>query len=275
MACRAIRAFTLWLRGYPDKAQSGMLEALTLARQLSHPFSLAWALNHTARLHYLRREGQAAQEWIQSQLPLSGEHGFPYWLAVGTILRGWALAEQGKSAEGISQLCRGLAAHQATGSNLNRPDYLAMLAEAYGKAGQAEAGLYTVAEALAAVDRTEERFYEAELYRLKGELSLQKSRVGIAHHDGTVAEAGTVGGARPTGEEEAEVCFLKAIDIARKQQAKSLELRAATSLARLWRQQGKQAEARQMLAEVYNWFTEGFDTKDLQEAKALLEELGR
>ena len=123
------------------------------------------------------------------------------------------------------------------------------------------------------VEKNEERWTEAELYRLKGELTLHKSRVGIAHQDVTVAEAGTVGKAHPTGEEEAEACFLKAIDIARKQQAKSWELRAAMSLARLWQSQGKGREAHQMLSEIYNWFTEGFDTQDLQEAKALLETL--
>jgi predicted ATPase len=137
------------------------------------------------------------------------------------------------------------------------------------------------------VNKNEERWWEAELYRLKGELSLQSRqikasrnkseasrRAGRARQNVNISEAGTVGGARPTGEDEAEVCFLKAIEIARKQQAKSLELRAVMSLSRLWQQQGKKAEARQMLAEIYSWFTEGFDTKDLQEAKALLEELG-
>jgi predicted ATPase len=198
----------------------------------------------------------------------------------------------------MSQIHQGLATRQAIGAGLFQSYYLALLAEAYGKAGQAEDGLATLAEALTVVDNSGERFYEAELYRLKGELTLQKlsvassqlsvtnpqsptpnlhavekSRVGIAHHDGMVAEAGTVGGAHPTGEEEAEACFHKALAIARQQQAKSLELRAATSLARLWHRQGKKAEARALLAPVYQWFTEGFDTKDLQEARALLEEL--
>jgi predicted ATPase len=125
------------------------------------------------------------------------------------------------------------------------------------------------------VDKSGERFYEAELYRLKGELTLRKSRVGIAHHEGTGVEARTMGGAHPTAtaEADAETCFLKAIAIAQKQQAKSLELRAVTSLARLWQTQGKRTEAHRLLSEVYDWFTEGFDTKDLQEAKALLDEL--
>jgi adenylate cyclase len=134
--------------------------------------------------------------------------------------------------------------------------FLALLAEAYGKAGQAAEGLATLAEALTVVDKSGERFYEAELYRLRGELLLQSNRQG----------------AQSCGE-EAEVCFHKAIDIARRQQAKSLELRAVMSLARLWQQQGKQHEAHQLLSAIYGWFTEGFDTKDLQEAKTLLDVL--
>jgi predicted ATPase len=194
---------------------------------------------------------------------------------------GWALAQQGQAEEGMAQIRQGLAAARAIGAGVGWPYWLALLAELCGKTGQAKEGLPLLAEALTIVDKTGERFYEAELYRLKGELTLQaqvqslrfkveNSRVGTAHHAGTGAEAGTVGGAHPTGSEEAETCFLQALTIARKQQAKSLELRAVTSLARLWQQQGKKAEARQMLAEIYGWFTEGFDTKDLQEAKALL-----
>jgi predicted ATPase len=133
-----------------------------------------------------------------------------------------------------------------------------LLAEAYGKAGQTEEGLSALAEALERADKTEERFYEAELYRLKGELTLKQS---------------SAPGLESRVQKEAEACFQKAIEIARRQQAKSLELRAVMSLSRLWQRQGKQKEARQMLGEVYNWFTEGFDTKDLQEAKALLQEL--
>ena len=153
---------------------------------------------------------------------------------------------------------QGLSAYRATGAELWRTHFLALLAEAYGKAGQAEAGLKTLAEVLAVVDRTQERVYEAELYRLKGELTLlQPSREG--------EDAG--------GRDEAEACFLKAIAIARRQSARSLELRAVMALSRLWRQQGKPGDARQMLAETYGWFTEGFDTSDLQEAKVLLSEL--
>jgi len=248
----------LWHLGYPNQALQRIRAALTLAQELSHPFSLAWALNFAAVLHQLRREGQAAQERAKAAITLSAEQGFPYWLARGTILRGWALAEQGQREEGIAQMRQGLTAYRATGSEVYRTSYLALLAEAHGKTGQAEEGLNVLAEALAAVDRTGERFYEAELYRLKGELTLAQS---------------SVQGLASSVQKKAKECFHKAIDIARQQSAKSLELRAVMSLARLWQQQGKREEARQMLAEIYGWFSEGFNTADLKQAKALLEEL--
>jgi predicted ATPase len=156
------------------------------------------------------------------------------------------------------------------GSELVRPWFLALLAEACGKEGQAEEGLAVLTEALDAVDKSGERFCEAELYRLRGELTLAQSnvqRLGSSVLDTQHPKPST------QAQAEAEACFLKAIDIARQQQAKSWELRATTSLARLWQKQGKQREARSILSEIYNWFTEGFDTKDLQEAKELIEEL--
>jgi predicted ATPase len=164
--------------------------------------------------------------------------------------RGGALVEQGQSAEGMAQMCQGLAAWRATGAGLQRPNFLALLAEAHGKAGQADEGLRVLAEALTAVHTTGERQHEAELYRLKGELLLKQD----------VPEA-----------QEAESCFRQAVDVARQQQAKSFELRAALSLSRLWQSQGKCQEASALLAPVYGWCTEGFDTADLQEAKALLD----
>ena len=163
------------------------------------------------------------------------------------------MAEQGRDEEGIAQIRQGLADYRATGAEVKMPDSLALLAAVYKKRGQAEKGLNVVAEALARVEKTGGRLWEAELYRLKGELLLVRDAP------------------RPQVV-EAEACFQQALAIARRQQAKSWELRAATSLARLW-QQSKRAEARELLAPVYNWFTEGFDTADLQEAKALLEEL--
>jgi predicted ATPase len=270
--------------GYLDQAMQRSHEALILAQELAHPLSLSLAFAFVALLHQLRREGQAAQEQTEECMALAREQGFASFSARATMILGWVLAEQGQGTAGIAQICQGVAALQATRQENEWPYYLALLAEAYGNVGRAEEGLSTVAEALAVADDTGVRFYEAELYRLKGQLTLQQfpgaceqvsehSRVGMAHHDGPAAEAETVGGAHPPGEEEAEACFLRAVDIARTQQAKTLQLRAAISLARLWQRQGKTEEAHRMLGEIYSWFTEGFDTKDVQEARALLEAL--
>ena len=167
----------LWLLGYPDQALKRSQEALTLAQELSHPFSLALTLCFAAWLHQFRREGQAAQERAEAADCTLDRAGVSVLVGTGTILQGWALAEQGQSKEGIAQIRQGLAAFRATGAELWRPYYLALLAEAYGKVGQAEEGLTVLAEALAVVDKTGERYYEAELYRLKGTLTLQKFRV--------------------------------------------------------------------------------------------------
>jgi predicted ATPase len=261
VSCLCFAALALWWLGYPVQAARRSQEALSLAQDLAHPYSLAMAQFYAASLHQFRGERLAAREQVEALLALSSEQGFAFWLAYGTILRGWVLAEEGQGEEGIAQIRQGLAACRATGAELYRPYHLTLLAKAYGKANQAEDRLSAMSEALMLVDKTGERFYEAELYRLKGELLLTQegNRLQAIGHREKM--------------DEAEECFLKAIEIARKQQAKSLELRAAMSLSRLWQQQGKRAEARQMLAEIYGWFTEGFDTKDLQEAKALLQEM--
>jgi len=255
--CRSYAAHTLWTLGYPDQGLKRSKEAVALAAGLSHPLTLTEAWWFAASVHGLRREGQRAREQVEAAMTLATEQGFPTWLAFGAIVRGGALAEQGQEEEGIRQMRQGMAAMQATGSEAGK-FFLTYLAEAYRRVGQTEEGLSVLAEALAFANKTGRRVDEAELYRLKGELTLKQSGV-----RGPESEV----------QKEAEACFLKAIEIARKQQAKSLELRAVMSLARLWQQQGKKEEARQLLAEVYGWFTEGFDTKDLQEAKALLEEL--
>jgi predicted ATPase len=252
MASRCYAAWALWALGYPEQAHQRIDEGLSLAQELPHRFSLAAALGYAAWQHQLRREGPTVQARAEAAISLSTEQGFPHWLVVGTFLRGWALAAQGQAEEGIAQLQQGLAAWRAIGTKLGLPAILLLLAEAYGKAGQVEVGLQTLAEALALVNQTQERVYEAELYRLQGELLLARSAEHYA---------------------EAETCFRQALDVARHQQAKSWELRAATSLSRLWQQQGKRAEARELLASIYGWFTEGFDTADLQDARALLHEL--
>lgn len=274
VSCLCEEARALWFLGYPDQALQRSQAALTLAQELSDPFSLGFALVFAAGLHQLRREGRAAQEWAEAAIALAAEQGFASLLSAGTIRRGWALAEQGQAEQGLAQMHEGLAARQATGAQLAQPYFLALQAEVYGKVGQVEQGLAVLTEAFAAVQNSGERRLEAELYRLKGQLTLQsqaRRRRGKTPHD--KSKAADRRSPIPTLQADAEGYFLQAIEIARKQQAKSLELRAVTSLSRLWQQQGKKQEAWQTLAEIYSWFTEGFDTADLTEAKALLDEL--
>jgi predicted ATPase len=282
MTCRIMAAWVLWLLGYPDQALQRSHEAITLAQESSHPYSLGFALCFTAELHQFRREGRLAQERAEAAMAFSAEQGFAQALSQAASLRGWALAEQGRGEEGVVQIGQGLAAYRATGAEIERSRWLALLAEAHGKMGQAQEGLSVLAEALTEVEQNGIRYYEAELYRLYGQLTLQsktsprhvqnKSKARRGQVENKSEDANTQH-LMPSTLPEAEACFHKAIEIARQQQAKSLELRAVMNLSRLWQQQGKKAEARTMLAEIYNWFTEGFDTKDLQEAKALLQEL--
>ena len=260
VSCLSYIALALWSLGYPDQALQRDHEVLRLAQELSHPFSLVYALSFATQLHQFLGRSQEVQERTQAAIRISAEQGFPFLGALATNLRGWALTEQGEIEGGIAQMRQGLAAWQGIKVEVLRPYYLALLAKSYGKAGQAEAGLNALAEALVAVDKTGARSWEAELYRLKGELLLQK-----AMDNGKKAGIGS----------EAETCFRHAIEVARRQRAKSLELRAAVSLSRLWRTLGKGSEAQSLLAEVYDWFTEGLDTADLKEAKALLCDLAR
>jgi TOMM system kinase/cyclase fusion protein len=244
----------LWLLGFPHQALQRIQAALALAQKLAHPFSLAFTLHWAATAHQLRRESPSAQEQAEASMAFSREQGFALWVPGATVLRGWALTEQGQVEEGIAHMRQGMAAWQATGAEVDRPYYLALLAEVYGKAGRAEEGLDILAEALAVMDTIGERYYAAELYRLKGALLLAQADPGPQWL-------------------EAEKHFRRALAIARQQQAKSLELRTAMGLSRLWQQQGKRKEAHDLLAPVSHWFTEGFDTVDWQEAKALLDEL--
>jgi class 3 adenylate cyclase/predicted ATPase len=244
-------ARTLWYLGYPDQALQRSHEAIALAQELPHPYSLTYALNFAAILHCLRREDQSAQERAEAAIALSREQGFTQQLAAGMILRGWALAMQGQHEKGGAQLRQGLAARQAAGAEVGLGHSPALLAEAYGRIGRVGEGLSLLGEVLRRAQKVEERYHEAELYRLNGELLLARDTA----HDA-----------------EAETNFQQALTVARRQQVKSLELRAAMSLARLWQQQGQRQEARDLLAPIYGWFTEGFDTADLREAKGLLDE---
>jgi len=250
--CRSYAAWTLCVRGYPDQALHQEQEALRLTQELAHLFTLNAALEGAARLYQVRREGQAAQAQAEAAMNISREHGFTSTVALDQILWGWALAAQGQGEAGITQMREGLAVLETSGIELYRAYQLMHFAEVYGTVGQAAEGLRVLAQARAAIPHREGRFYEAELSRIEGELLLAVS---------------------PEKQNEAETCFQQAVDIARRQQAKLLELRAAMTLARLWQRQGKRTEAYELLAPIYGWFTEGFDTADLQQAKALLEEL--
>jgi class 3 adenylate cyclase/predicted ATPase len=250
VGCRVYAAAILWFLGYPDQALARVHEALGLAHQLSHPYSLAFARCWVAIVAQLRRDVPAVHE--QAAATLSTAQGFPLWAAQGTSLHGWALAMQGQSEEGMAQVRQGIAAWRATGAALAVPRFCALLAEVAAHLGHTEDSFQALAEAFTLMEQHEERWWEAEIYRLRGVLLLRQTE---------------------TSQVKAEAWLQRALDIARRQAAMSLELRAAMSLARLWQQQGKQAEARELLAPIYGWFTEGFDTADLQEAKALLETL--
>ena len=270
--CLSTLARTLWALGYPDKARQSLQESLALARRLSHPFSLSFALYFAAVVYQYLQEGQTTQEHAEALMALSTEQGFAQRLAQGRILLGWALVEQGRAAAGIAQMRQSVAAYGATGADLGRSSYLALLAEAYGKERQAEEGLAMLSEALAIVDRHGIHFNEAELYRLKGELLLRQLAE-RGHWPTTSAEPLPVPSVEYPVLTDVEVCFEQAVAIARHQQAKSLELRAAMSLSRLWLQQGKREKAHDLLAPIQGWFTQGFDTVDLQKAQALMRAL--
>jgi tetratricopeptide (TPR) repeat protein len=252
VACLSYLAWTLWQLGYPEQALNRSHEALTLARESSHAFSLAFAMQYAALVHQSCRETQRVQELAEATIMLAREHGFVHWLACGMFMRGWALSEQGSIEKSIEQFHQGMTTWQTIGTELTKAHLLLRLAEAYGRGGQTREGLRLLDNALAIVHESEGCHYETEIYRLKGELLLAQ--------EGKSLNVG-----------KAEECFRQALALARQRQAKSLELRAALSLCRLWQQQGKRAEAHQSLAEIYAWFTEGFTTPDLQEAKALLD----
>ncbi len=220
-------------------------------------------------------ETREVYEWAQAAMTHCTDQGLSMWAAIEMILRGWALAEQGQGEEGIVQVSQGLVAFRATGAEQTRSYFLALLAEAYEKVGQPEDALNVLAEALAFVDKTGERFYEAELYRLKGTLTLQKFHVSGSRFQVTTPSGPSTQHLTPSNQAEADAegYFHQAIEIARRQQAKSLELRAVMSLSRLWQRQGKKKEAHELLSDIYGWFTEGFDTADLKDAEALLGQL--
>ena len=241
---------TLWYLGYPDQSLKKCLDALRLAREVNHNASILIALNYATLPYFHRRDVQGTQEKAAELIALGQEYGFALALPLGKIFQGWVLTERGRVEEGIEELRQGLEMLRATGTEVLRPAFLLALVEAYGKADRPADAHVLLNELLPVLQKSEKYSWAAEVYRVTGELSRQAQRL-----------------------PEAEAALHKALDVARRQHARSLELRAATSLARVWQQQGKTSEANTLLAEIYNWFTEGFKTKDLQEAKSLLEEL--
>jgi predicted ATPase len=246
-------ALALWVLGYPDQALGRSQEACRLAEGLAHPHTLAYAFAHLAKFHQFRREREEVRRHAEAATRVSREQGFPFWLGAGLMFQGWVRATRHQPAEQLPSMHEGLAIWRATDAALWVPYFLTLLAETYGAANQPDAGLRFLDEARTVMDSTQERVYEAEVHRVQGELVLAQA-----------ADQHAL----------AETCFQQALGIARRQQAKSWELRAAMSLGRLWQQKGKRDEARELLAPIYGWFSEGFDTADLQEAKALLDALG-
>jgi predicted ATPase len=248
-------ALTLWLLGYPDQSLQQHHQIMALAQSASHAFSLGCAHLFATHIHCLRGESHLVREHAESLITLSTDHGFGDLLAQGTIMHGWALALHGQGQVGIAELRQGLEGYRASGQEMDRPFYLALLADAYGLEDEPETGLRGLDEALAMAESMYGYAYTAWLYQMQGDL-LQAADL-----------------TRYPATRTPEDCFQLALSVARRQQAKSLELRAAISLSRLWRRQGKPEPARMVLTEVYNGFTEGLDTTDLRAARSLLEEL--
>jgi predicted ATPase len=252
---RCYRASVLLALGYPDQAVRVSRESVALAQEIGRPSALTLALLFASNLHLLLGDVEGAREQAEAGVALATEHGFYEFVVFGMLIRGCCtVADGGQIEAGITDLRGALDLLRAAGAELGRPYYTGMLAEAYGKAGQPAQGIALIEEAVECMNRTGQHLFEAELQRVKGDLLLAVSRDRHA---------------------EAEDCYRHALDCARRQGSKSAELSAALSLSRLWREQGKHEEARTLLAEIYGWFTEGFETRDLKEAKALLDELSQ
>jgi predicted ATPase len=242
-------AWLEWLLGYPDKALASVDYGVRLGQRLAHPLSLHQAFFYGAVLHLFRREPEMVLPYVRAGEVVATEQRVALYMEP-EILRSGAILDQGAVRQAAASLGESLAARQAIGRRLHGPYQLALLSEGLARAGDRDAAVAALAEAKAAIETSGQRWWEAEIHRLRGMLLLPSQRF-----------------------TECEACFERALDVARQQQARSLELRAATSLARLWGEQRRRTEARNLLAPVYGWFTEGFDTADLKEAKALLDEL--
>lgn len=283
VVCLGVLALTLCGLGSLDQAVQRSVDSLALAREGEHPYGIAVSLMYGAGCHILRRDGAAAQRWAEELIALSQEHGLAQYLTRGVLLRGGALVERGQIEEGVAQIRLGLADTRATGAELGVPAWLIILAAALARLGRVDEALRSLNEAEVEISRHHGRLYEAELYRLKGELLVaqeskrQKAKGKSQKKCSVVGAQSSVPSPQPlipSTQVEVEGYFLRAIEIARRQNAKLFELRATVSLSRFWQHQGKQADAQRILAEVYGWFTEGFESVDLKEARELLAELG-
>jgi len=258
VSCLAHGALALLMLGFPDRAGARMRECLDLARTIDHPLSFAMGHNFAATFHQFRGERDVVAELEGERLEYAKKHDFELFRLLGEINRGWLIAEDGRPEEGLTRIQYGLSMFQAIGSELGRPTFLGMLAGVYDQLERWDDALATVDEALVLAEQTGLHYCDAELQRLKGTFLLRSRGSGGA----------------PDPEREAESRFVDALEIARRQQSKFQEIRTATSLARLWQGQAKREQARALLADVYAWFTEGFETPDLVDAKAVLDELG-
>jgi predicted ATPase len=248
VACLCYSAWALWHLGHPEQALERSRQALELARSLEHPFSLAIALCLGAELHQFYLDEVAALDLAGEAVELCREQGFPFWEGTALILRGWALARTGRTGEGIAILQQGLEVFRSTDAEVQLSSWYSLLAEAHACAGQVEPGLAAVEQALSWVDRTGERYYESEAQRLRGQLLRQSGDI-----------------------ESAEAAYRRALDIAHRQQARIRKLRAAVDLAELWWEQGRMAEARELLQPLYDGLARGGDWPDLKRVEAYLQ----
>jgi predicted ATPase len=252
VVCNAYASWALWFLGYPDQARRRSEESVARARVIRLAICLVICLGFAYALHQVRRDAAATERFADECIAVSAEHQLPLWHTMGTMFRGWALAAQGRGDEGMAQLYEGVMGYQGMSMGLGARFMVALLAQTHLNAGKCDDGLAMLDGGLAMVGETEDRFCDAEIHRVKGELLL---------------------GTTPPDPVAAEPCFVTALDLARQHRARSLELRAAGSLARLWASNGQRVRGHDLLADVYGWFTEGFDTPDLQEATALLASL--
>ena len=258
LGCLFYSGFALWYLGYPDQAQARIQEGLEMAQQLAYPHHVVWGQHLGALFFQLCRDVQRMHELADAVVLGAARQGLQMCRLTGMVLKGWAFVQTGQEEAGIAQIQQGLTECRTQGIGASLPRYCALLAEAYRDVGRTIPGLAVIAEAQGFIKQHGERTLVAELFRLRGELLLKQAGRRHAARDVRRIQV------------EAEECFQQALDLARSQQAKMLELRAAVTLSRLWQLQGKRREAQQLLAGVYAWFTEGFATVDLQEAKTLL-----